>query len=465
MQNNWNSESSKRRGRYYMKKYIATLLLLPLFTITAYGAVKYDNEITDINTFTITYKGELMLEARKTFDTIGFECNWDNETKSAVFEDAENKVVIAMYSNQIYVNDELYESTAVIENDTLYIPANLLDQLGLSVTWDYDNKELLISNDAEQISYTEKEGWNSMYTRYYHNDTPVTGENYINGLMYSFDEEGTLNRGIYKDEYGTVKGYNDFGFPYYGFVEDENKTYYFKDGKAIYSTQTSIDGKMYNFNAEGYYTTGWYTVDGVKYYNNSFGYPEEGVVDVDGVKYLFIDGIMQTGVQVYGGKNYFLYNDGVMLTNKIMGDYYYDINGVGTKLSPQCLELINTADNILNTTDKTPYAIYSYVSTHIRYKFMEQLDWTSMARNAFSSGRGACYNYAACMDILMKRAGYETRVVRGTGTGTGLHYWNQVKIDGVWTNIDACNKHYNVTDAYLKSLNYTFDKYEYPEFK
>lgn len=449
-----------------MKKLMAILVLLPIFSVPVYGSVKYNNEPTDISTFTRTYNGELMLEARKAFDIMGFQCNWDNNTKAATFENYENKVLVAMYSNQIYVNNQLYNSNSLIENDTLYIPVNLLQQIGLSIDWDFDEKALLINSGTQQTEINNSNDvWDSTNTHFIHNDTAVTGENYINGLMYSFDRDGTLHSGIYRDGFGVVRGYNEMGFPYYGFVVEDNKTYYFKDGTAVYTSPGAINGKMYNFTREGYFITGWYTSDGVKHYNNAFGYPVEGVVEIDGIKYLFVNGVMQVGEQTYNNKKYFLYNDGVMVTNKIMGDYYYDVNGEGVQASPEYLALMNTADNILKKTGTDTRGIYSYVASHVKYKFTGQLDWTTMATNSFKSGRGACYNFAACMDILMKRAGYETRVVRGTGRGSGLHYWNQVKINGVWTNIDACNKYYNVTDGYLKRLNYTFNTYEYPEYK
>jgi transglutaminase-like putative cysteine protease len=153
-----------------------------------------------------------------------------------------------------------------------------------------------------------------------------------------------------------------------------------------------------------------------------------------------------------------------MATDKVMDDFYYDTDGVGIQYSQEYIRLRNRANEILAQTGKNPQAIYTYVCNHVKYKYDPQKDWTTMANSAFDSGRGACYNFAACVDILLKLSGYETRVVRGTGHYTSLHYWNQVKINGAWTNIDACNKYYNVSDAYLKSKTYTFDKYEYPQY-
>ena len=70
-----------------------------------------------------------------------------------------------------------------------------------------------------------------------------------------------------------------------------------------------------------------------------------------------------------------------------------------------------------------------------------------------------CYYFAAISDLLFQQAGYKTRIVYGTGRGTTDHYWNQVLIDGVWVNYDACNGYFGKTDAFLKEKNYTFKQY------
>ena len=68
-----------------------------------------------------------------------------------------------------------------------------------------------------------------------------------------------------------------------------------------------------------------------------------------------------------------------------------------------------------------------------------------------------------CADLGELKGFY---VVYGTGRGDGDHYWNQVKINGVWTNYDTCNMYANVTDAYLKTQGngYTWKQYVYPTF-
>jgi hypothetical protein len=58
----------------------------------------------------------------------------------------------------------------------------------------------------------------------------------------------------------------------------------------------------------------------------------------------------------------------------------------------------------------------------------------------------------------------ESRIVYGTGRRDGEHFWNQVKVNGVWRNYDACNNYKNVTDEYLIGEGYTIAGYIYPDF-
>jgi hypothetical protein len=51
-------------------------------------------------------------------------------------------------------------------------------------------------------------------------------------------------------------------------------------------------------------------------------------------------------------------------------------------------------------------------------------------------GYGVCDGYSEAFKILMNAAGIECKVIYGD-TPYGLHAWNQVKIDGIWYNVDA----------------------------
>lgn len=447
-----------------MKKLLVlTAAITVLLSTSVFAAAKYNDVYKDLKTNIVS--GELMIEARGLLEEMGYSCTWDAKTKTTVFTKNTDTINIVPATGDITVNGQPFQTDVkpVIADGVTYIPASLIKNLNVDIKWDHKNAYPLLYSQGYTSAQTIEEGkWNDTKTEYYVNNTKVTGYQYIDGKVYNFGSDGILKAGIFTDQTG-VHGYDEYGNPYNGFLTRDGKKYYFDNGNA-YTKPTAINAKMYNFASDGTLTAGWSEAEGYKMYFNEFGYPVEGIVEIDGAKYYFIQGVMQKGAVVYNDKNYLLNDDGTMVTNKEVGELYYGDDGVGIKYSQAYLDLQNKAKGILASIGNDPKAIYNYVVGHVRYKYMAQQDWTTMANTGFNTGRGACYNFAACVDILLKNAGYETRVVRGTGHYTSLHYWNQVKINGAWTNIDACNKYYNVSDAYLKSKTYTFNKYEYPVY-
>ncbi len=480
-----------------MKKFLLiTAVFISIFTTAAYAGAKYNDSYYDTEVKAIS--GELMVGARSIFEAMGYTVNWDANTKSTVFSNDTNTIKLAAATGELELNGASvqFDAKSGIYDNVTYVPAKLLEKIGVEVQWDYEkNYPLFYSGDYKAVTTTEKtteisteetteisteavseesteesteaatteDGWNKSKNEYYINGKRLTGLQYIDGKLYNFGTDGMLTTGIFTDESG-VYGYDEYGNGYNGFLTYEGKKYYFENGKA-YTVPTAIKGKMYNFASDGTLTIGWADSDGNKMYYNEFGYPVEGMVTIDGTEYIFAEGVMQTGQISYGENTYYANDDGSLVKDSFVNDYYYGLDGAGFKYSQGFKSLYDKSKTILSQIGTDTKAIYNYVVAHVSYKFMAQQDWTTMANTGFNTGRGACYNFAACVDILLKNAGYETRVVRGTGHYTSLHYWNQVYINGAWTNIDACNKYYNVSDQYLKSKTYTFDKYEYPVYR
>lgn len=452
-----------------MKRFLVlTAVFTTLLSTPALAEAKYNDVYKDLKIKVVS--GELMVEARGIFDEMGYECNWDANTKTTLFTNGTDSVHINQNTGDITINDQPFQSDIkpVLDDGVTYVPKGLIESLNIEIGWDYDKGyPLFYSQDYEKSTDSMSEeitgftGWNDTKTEYYVNGNKLVGKQYVDGKIYNF-ADGTLRTGIFAD--GTsIKGFDEYGNPYNGFLTVDGKKYYFENGNA-YTEPTAINGKMYNFGSDGTFTVGWSTEDDKIMYFNEFGYPVEGIVEIDGKKYFFAEGVMQTGEVVYNNNKYLFNDDGTMVVNQQVGNIYYGEDGIGVEYSQAYLKLQNRVQSILAQIGTSPKAIYDYVVGHVTYKYMAQQDWTTMANTGFDTGRGACYQFAACVDVLLKNAGYETRVVRGTGLYTSLHYWNQVKINGSWTNIDACNKYYNVSDSYLKNLTYTFDKYEYPTY-
>ncbi|MBR6791915.1 MAG: hypothetical protein IKM49_02175, partial [Ruminococcus sp.] len=252
----------------------------------------------------------------------------------------------------------------------------------------------------------------------------------IDSAIYCFTADGVMHTGWY--------------------TEGSSKYYFGEDGKAVTGWQT-IDGKGYYFNSVGIALTGWQTLATLKYYFDAEGVKQLGWQTIDGNLYHFDE------------------TTGVMSVNTNIDGYEIGADGIATKLS----EVQKRADVILSSIGTGADDIYNYVRSNNKYKYMEttrtlaqieSVGWSFFADYAMDNRFVVCYYFAAITDVLFKQAGYETRIVYGTGRGTGDHYWNQVLINGVWTNYDTCNGYANVTDDYLKDQNYTWTQFVYPEY-
>ena len=218
-----------------------------------------------------------------------------------------------------------------------------------------------------------------------------------------------------------------------GWYASGSFTYYFgPDGAAVTGWQQNVNGGKYFFDSEGRMLTGWQTIEGANYYF----YPESGLMAFD----TEVDG------------------------------YQIGPDGVAVKLSA----VEKRADEIIASIGTSAQNIFNYVRSHNKYKYIEEtktleeiesVGWSYFADYAMDNRFVVCYYFAAVTDVIFRQAGYETRVVYGTGRGDGDHYWNQILVDGVWTNYDTCNGYADVTDDYLESQNYTWKMYLYPEYK
>ncbi|MBP3719152.1 MAG: hypothetical protein J6I58_06485 [Eubacterium sp.] len=89
--------------------------------------------------------------------------------------------------------------------------------------------------------------------------------------------------------------------------------------------------------------------------------------------------------------------------------------------------------------------IHDYIVENTVYGFSLSHDDSEFnAYGALVNGRAVCSGYAAAMNLLLRCAGVESKIVIGDATDiyskdskTEKHAWNQVKVDGIWYNMDA----------------------------
>ncbi len=386
-----------------------------------YKDATYASGITEIDgsTYLFTKKG-VLLKGLQTLDGKTYYAGENGKLVSGIVEDGEDKY---------YFSDDFTMYTGMIE---------------------IENEKYLFSDDGKMAKgITEFEG-----NKYYFDQTSgkmLKGRLLIDGNKYYFAEDGTM-------QFGWV----DFS---------SGKCYFGSDGVAV-SGITEIDGKKYFFNTEtNVMTSGRLLIDGKKYYFAEDGTMQFGWVTLDDGKYYFgNNGEMVTGWNdIDGKKYYFNETSGKLETNKIVGGYNLTEDGSAVPLSA----VQNRAKGIIDSIGTSAPVIYNYVYNHNKYSLIEstrslaqieEKGWSYFANYSLDNRFVVCYYFAAVSDLLYKQAGYQSRIVYGTGHQTSDHYWNQVYINGTWLNYDACNGYCGVSDAVLQSKNYTVYKYVYPKF-
>ena len=90
------------------------------------------------------------------------------------------------------------------------------------------------------------------------------------------------------------------------------------------------------------------------------------------------------------------------------------------------------AVSIAATLSNDVEEIRDYVRNTIRYSY----EWggEDPVWHGFTQKSGNCYVHARCFQALLRAKGYETMII---WVKDQTHYWNLVKIDGVWRHMDS----------------------------
>lgn len=105
------------------------------------------------------------------------------------------------------------------------------------------------------------------------------------------------------------------------------------------------------------------------------------------------------------------------------------------KLNEMCDDiLVDILQPDMSERDKA-YAIYKWVSKNVRYRgSSDTSDWIEGAKYSLTNRKGNCYAFYTASRALLARAGFETT---GATSYSYDHYWNIVKVDGVWRHFDT----------------------------
>ena len=244
------------------------------------------------------------------------------------------------------------------------------------------------------------------------------------------------------------------------------KYYFNEDGTKLTGTQ-QIDSETYYFNDDGALITGWVNENGKKYYKDSHGKNLIGTHKIGQKTYHFDNSgaliqnknakkehssftqssnTAQSECQVnsYPNKNYHNIDD-----EDDGGSDVMDIEEIEELLGNK-KEAIVTLDFISDNLGKSIIEIYNYVRNNLHCINASGGSVDELVNFALENCGGTSQHYAALTYKLLKKSGYNTKIVQGTLHGN-THFWNQVEYDSTWYHIDTFSGKYMIPEGQLDS--------------
>lgn len=284
---------------------------------------------------------------------------------------------------------------------------------------------------------------------------------------------------------GAVTGSGVTGTSVTGWVQEDEKWHYYKEGtlQEKKAGWYKIKNKYYYLKADGsrvekekgfYYignkwcylsnsgeklskSTGWYKVSKKWYYIKSNGSYYSGWKKISGKKYYFgSKGVCTNGWVKVGKTKYYQTKEKGLYKNAVLKDssngkyYYVNENGkrIDNKITKQLVKVYRACTKDSMSKEQKLYAMYMYLATpktknkHFRYKrryddykYIGKSGWTAdYAYQLLSTGKGNCYRFACSFGYFAKMLGYDSYVQVGKCTGIrgGFtpHSWVEIRMNG-----------------------------------
>ena len=106
-----------------------------------------------------------------------------------------------------------------------------------------------------------------------------------------------------------------------------------------------------------------------------------------------------------------------------------------------CDQLLATLINDSMTERQKVEAIFNWVDWSVTYKSHgEKVSWIQGAYDGLKYHSGDCFTIAATAYALYTRAGFETFIIERYPITYAQHFWNAIKVDGVWYHCDSLTK-------------------------
>lgn len=340
---------------------------------------------------------------------------------------------------------------------------------------EFDGVKYLFAEDgAFYDGFTETE----IGRQYFDKGYLKTGITKIEDKYYYLDSQG-IARGGKQTVNGLLAMYNADGSAQTGWKTIDDKKYYLAETGVMLAGNVAIGNKRYYLSREGgFLEPGWHTDNG-KFYSYKDGTIAVGAVKIDGVLYGFSDVgylVTKVGLQKIGGKQRYVKNDKGELAFSTEMDingkkYEIDANGVAqvkfSTINNNNLDayLDYVISDVVGSKDIT--ALYRWVYKTIpTYSYESEGNANNpraLACEAINNRRGACWHYAALMTLILQRAGYNAKIIKGGGHTFAVHHWTAVYVDGQWKYIDAMrgDKYVLLTQAKLDESQFYYKDSRY----
>lgn len=144
-----------------MKRFVAVsaaVLMMCSSVMAGEINVKLNGEAVEFSSQEpVVIEGRTLIPLRGVFEKLGYEIEWDNETKTAVFKKADTEVKVTVNADSFDVNGEKVslDVPAQIVNGSMMLPLRAVGEAtGLEVDWDSESKTVSLKSQAE--TKTEK---------------------------------------------------------------------------------------------------------------------------------------------------------------------------------------------------------------------------------------------------------------------------------------------------------------------
>ncbi|MBR1798020.1 MAG: hypothetical protein IJ757_08450 [Clostridiales bacterium] len=142
----------------------------------------------------------------------------------------------------------------------------------------------------------------------------------------------------------------------------------------------------------------------------------------------------------------------VNISFRVRPERYYEPEEL-YELCDQMIEQYSIYDEDMTDVQKA-FRIFNWVHNYIHYiGTSDKIDWTVGAYDGLTTFQGDCFTYYAVCRAFLDNAGIPNMLVERYPITWSPHYWNLVKLNGVWYHCDSCYAYYHEGYYFMYAYN------------